>query len=494
MESVSPPRKNADEFARFYGRLSERSMAPLWEVIRNVITSEPVTPVKPAHWRFSDVRPLLFEAGKLISAEEAERRVLVLENPGLPNQASVTHSLYAGIQLVLPGEVAPQHRHSQGALRFVLEGKGATTTVNGERFEMYPGDLVLTPSLQWHDHQNETDEPIIWMDGLDIALVALLDAQFAQSSNQKEQEVTQAKGTSSARYGANLVPIDETRPPLSSPLMRYPYDQSREALEHLKGTSKWDAHHGIKMRYAHPQTGDWALPTMGPAIQLVPKGFKTAPYRATDSTVYAVAEGSGTATVGYQDVSAVAEGRVRRAVLGVAEDRGQGRSGAVQLLRPARAREARSLARGPRRTELTHGQLEGPREADRHCRGRHRRAGDGACAGQARLSLARAGAGARVQGSRRRHPARTEFLARVACARRRARGEAARGVAACAGDDGRGDGRACRLRPARRFRAALRRALCAHPSRRSSRCAAEDGQSLAADRARDIAAGEGVPR
>jgi gentisate 1,2-dioxygenase len=106
-----------------------------------------------------------------------------------------------------------------------------------------------------------------------------------------------------ARYGANLVPIDDARPSLASPLMRYPYDQARAALEHMKNGAYWDSHHGIKMRYAHPQTGDWGLPTMGPAIQLVPKGFKTAPYRATDSTVYAVAEGSGLAMIREQRFS-----------------------------------------------------------------------------------------------------------------------------------------------------------------------------------------------
>jgi gentisate 1,2-dioxygenase len=296
MESVT--RRNADEFARYYGRLSQANMSPLWEVLRNLVTPEPVTPVKPAHWRYVDVRPLLFEAGKLISAEEAERRVLVLENPGLPNQASITHTLYAGIQLVLPGEIAPQHRHTQAALRFVLEGKGATTTVNGERLEMYPGDLVLTPSFQWHDHQNETDEPIVWMDGLDIALVALLDAQFAQTSNQKQQDVTKPKGSSLSRYGANLLPIDDAPTSLDSPLMRYPYSRARAALDHMKGASDWDSHHGVRMRYAHPKTGDWAMPTMGPAIQLVPKGFKTAPYRSTDGTIFAVAEGSGAALIG----------------------------------------------------------------------------------------------------------------------------------------------------------------------------------------------------
>jgi gentisate 1,2-dioxygenase len=122
-------RKNADEFARYYGRLAQKNMAPLWEVMRNLVTPEPVSPVVPAHWRYAEVRPLLFESAAMISAEQAERRVLVLENPGLPHRSSITHSLYAGIQLVMPGEIAPQHRHSQAALRFILEGNGATTTV-----------------------------------------------------------------------------------------------------------------------------------------------------------------------------------------------------------------------------------------------------------------------------------------------------------------------------------------------------------------------------
>ncbi len=251
------------EFAAYYSRLSEKNIAPLWEVLKNLVTTEPVTPVLPAHWRYQEVRPLLFEAGRLISAEQAERRVLVLENPGLRHLSSITHSLYAGVQLVLPGEVAPQHRHSQAALRFILEGKGATTTVEGERLEMYPGDLILTPSWQWHDHQNETMEPIVWLDGLDIALVALLDAGFAQHSNRKEQEVTREKGTSRTLYGTNMLPIDDAPVSLNSPLMRYPYAEARAALERLKTATEWDACHGIRMRYAHPRTGDWVMPTMG---------------------------------------------------------------------------------------------------------------------------------------------------------------------------------------------------------------------------------------
>jgi gentisate 1,2-dioxygenase len=298
MDSHAQLRKNADEFARYYGRLAKVNMAPLWEVMRNLVTPEPVTPVVPAQWRYSEVRPLLFESASMITAEQAERRVLVLENPGLPKQSSITHSLYAGIQLVMPGEIAPQHRHTQAALRFILEGKGATTTVDGERFEMYPGDMILTPSWQWHDHQNETKEPIVWLDGLDIALVGLLDASFSQTSNRKEQEVTREKETSQTMYGANLLPIDDAPVSRNSPLMRYPYDSARATLERMKTSSPTDPCHGIRMRYAHPRTGDWAMPTMGPAIQLVPKGLATAPYRATDGTIFAVAEGRGTAKIG----------------------------------------------------------------------------------------------------------------------------------------------------------------------------------------------------
>lgn len=291
------------EFAAYYNRLSQKNVAPLWQVLRKIVTTEPVSPAQPAHWPYQDVRPLLFEAGKLISAEQAERRVLVLENPGLKNLSSITHSLFAGIQLVLPGEVAPQHRHSQAALRFILEGKGATTTVNGERFEMYPGDMILTPSWQWHDHQNETSEPIVWLDGLDIALVALLDASFMQHSNQKEQEVTRPKETSRTLYGANLVPVDDGPVSLNSPLMRFPYAEARAALERLKTTTAWDPCHGIRMRYAHPRTGDWVMPTIGPAIQLVPKNLTTAEYRSTDGAVFAVAEGHGTAKIGSETFS-----------------------------------------------------------------------------------------------------------------------------------------------------------------------------------------------
>ena len=98
------------------------------------------------------------ESGSLITAKEAVRRVLILENPAMPGSACITPSLYAGLQLILPGEVAPSHRHTQSALRFIVEGEGAYTAVDGERTIMREGDFVITPTWTWHDHGNEFDE------------------------------------------------------------------------------------------------------------------------------------------------------------------------------------------------------------------------------------------------------------------------------------------------------------------------------------------------
>ena len=116
----------------------------------------------------------------LISAEEAERRVLMLVNPGLRDASQITQSLYAGLQLVMPGEITSSHRHSAAALRFVIEGEGAYTTVNGERVTMRPGDFILTPSWTHHDHGNPSSQPVVWLDGLDIRIVNIFDASFAE--------------------------------------------------------------------------------------------------------------------------------------------------------------------------------------------------------------------------------------------------------------------------------------------------------------------------
>ena len=182
-----------------YAQMEPRGIHPLWEVLAALVTPEPSAPVLVEKWSYKEVRDYLMRAGDLISAKEAERRVLFLENPGLPGSSGITSSLYAGLQLILPGEVAPCHRHSQCALRFVMEGEGAFTAIDGEKAIMRPFDLILTPNWQWHDHGNPSDKPMIWLDGLDIPTVTHFNASFAEKLGDDAHEETLPPGAIFAR-------------------------------------------------------------------------------------------------------------------------------------------------------------------------------------------------------------------------------------------------------------------------------------------------------
>jgi len=282
-----------------YRRMDRHHTAPLWEVLHALIPDRPVTRCQPHLWRYKDVRPYITEAGKLISAKEATRRVLVLENPGMRGESCITQSLYAGLQLILPGEIAPSHRHSQSALRFIVEGSGAYTAVDGERTFMTPGDFIITPSWTFHDHGNPGNDPVVWMDGLDIRIVELFAAQFHEPYGEDVQPVTRSEGAATARFGNGLMPLG-AKPPFgnTSPIFNYPYARSRESLALLAQDQDPDACHGWKMQFVNPLTGGHAMPTIAAFIQLLPKGFRTQPYRSTDGTIYSVVEGAGRVTMG----------------------------------------------------------------------------------------------------------------------------------------------------------------------------------------------------
>ncbi|MBU1359662.1 MAG: gentisate 1,2-dioxygenase [Gammaproteobacteria bacterium] len=289
---------------RYYERIRPLNLTPLWESLHALVPRAPQTPCVPALWRYDDIRPLLMESAELITAEEAVRRVLVLENPAIMGRSSITQSLYAGLQLIMPGEVAPSHRHVQSALRFIVDGKGAYTTVGGERTTMYPGDFIITPSWAWHDHGNEgiggVSEPVVWLDGLDIPMVRFFDAGFAENDDSKVQHVARPEGHSLARFGHNMVPVRHDHQSATSPIFNYPYARSREALAQLQKQEAPDAWLGHKLRYINPLTGGSPMPTISTNLQLLPAGFAGKPHRATDGAVYSVVEGRGHAEIGGQ--------------------------------------------------------------------------------------------------------------------------------------------------------------------------------------------------
>ncbi|RCL82475.1 MAG: gentisate 1,2-dioxygenase [Alphaproteobacteria bacterium] len=277
-------------------------MAPLWEVLAKLVTPEPNTRTHSHIWYWKDTKNRVLDSGSIITAEQAERRVLILENPNMRGESKITDTLYAGLQLILPGEVAPSHRHTQSALRFVMHGNGAYTAVDGEKTIMRPGDFIITPSWTWHDHGNESNEPMIWLDGLDIPMVNHFSASFSEKLNEDTQELKRPEGDSLARYGAGLLPVDHKLfDNLASPVFSYPYDRTKEALDKMKESKEWDKCHGLRLKYVNPSNGGHAIPTMATFMQLIPKSFSGNSYRSTDGTIYTVVEGQGKTTINDQE-------------------------------------------------------------------------------------------------------------------------------------------------------------------------------------------------
>jgi gentisate 1,2-dioxygenase len=281
----------------YYARIARRQLAPLWERLAKLVPPEPEIAAVPYLWDYDDLRPILLESAELITEEEAERRVLILENPGLSGQSAVTNTLFAGFQLIMPGEIAPSHRHTPSALRFIIEGQDAYTSVNGERADMTPGDLILTPSWCWHDHGHEGQDPVVWLDVLDIPLLKALGPRFVEH-NREQRELKRSRPDENLHcYGMNMAPVDSERSGDTSPI-RYPFDRARETLEKMKAHNEWDESLGLKMEYIDPMTGVSVMPTLSAFLQLLPSGFSGTRYQCSEGAVYSVVSGRGSVTVG----------------------------------------------------------------------------------------------------------------------------------------------------------------------------------------------------
>ncbi len=283
----------SDRGTDYESRAARHDLVPLWGFFHDWFTSEPRINSVPHLWEYEALRPILLESADVISAAEAERRVLVLENPGLRGRHVITESLYAGLQLITPGEVAQAHRHTAVALRFIIEGSGGYTSVEGEKAYMEPGDFIVTPSWTWHDHGHEGNGPLVWLDVLDVPMIRFLGANFSEHYADKRFPERAPPQDSLHRYGANMLPVDYEAGFTASPVFSYPYSRARETLERLKRHSKWDPCHGLKMQYTDPTTGGPAIPTISTFIQLLPAGFHGTKYRSTDGAVFCVAEGRG---------------------------------------------------------------------------------------------------------------------------------------------------------------------------------------------------------
>jgi gentisate 1,2-dioxygenase len=294
------PKHNIEAMRQdYYARIAKLGMKPLWTVMNSLIPDEPVTRCAPAVWHFAEVKSLVMESGGLITAEEAKRRVLILENPALRGEARVTNTLFAGIQMIMPGEIAPAHRHASSAIRFVLDGEGAYTAVEGEKAFMSPGDFVITANWAPHDHGNTSNKPMLWLDVLDVPAVNFFETSFAEDFDTPTQATTRQDGDSLNFYASGVLP--DGAPAINrTPVINYTYARTRPIVERRMRAGDIDKSHGARVRYANPINGGPVLPTMGANLAMLPKNFRGEPYRSTDGTIFVCAEGDGATNVDGQ--------------------------------------------------------------------------------------------------------------------------------------------------------------------------------------------------
>jgi len=277
--------------------LKEQNLVPLWPSLRAVLPpGKPVPRTKPICWPYQALRPLLLKAGELTPIEKAERRVLVLANPGHGlEKMQASSTIYLGMQLLLPGEWAPAHRHTPNAVRMIVEGEGAYTTVEGEKCTMSRGDLILTPTGLWHEHGHEGDKPVIWLDVLDLPVVYYMEASYVTEG--KAQAVS-AQAHAYKLGGVVPSPVF-TRTDQPFPMLRYPWVNVRQALEAL-ALSQPEIE-AVQVAYVNPETGADCQKILGfSALMLRPGERLTLPVRST-AMVFHQIEGSADVTLeGHQ--------------------------------------------------------------------------------------------------------------------------------------------------------------------------------------------------
>jgi len=275
--------EDTPELEAYYASLEGEALGALWTVANEIEPWYPQPKSVPMLWKWKKIERFVRRAPELVSADKAARRVVMLVNPGRKEWSAAAGLLYTGVQVMNPGEFTSAHRHQASALRFVMYGRDAYTTVDGERMTLGERDLVLTPNGTWHDHGVAADgTQCVWQDGLDIPLMNSLDANFYEVHPQVVQTP------------ARLSRENWAKP--YSPQFQYRWDDAYRAVR----DAPWSPCAGRVHEYRNPLTGGPIMPTMGARLQLLRKGEQTEAYRHTGSVIYQVAQGSGWSEIAGQ--------------------------------------------------------------------------------------------------------------------------------------------------------------------------------------------------
>lgn len=287
--------EDTPELLAYYADLERLETGALWTVANKIEPWQPQSASVPVLWRYQDLREHVLNSIDLVTPEKAGRRVIYLNNPGRKDVSAAVGWLYSGLQVMRPGEAASAHAHSASALRFIMEGTGAYTVVDGHKMTLGANDFVLTPSGTWHEHGVSSEgTPCIWQDGLDIPLVNALEAGFYVVHPDLKQAVSHPVDDSTALWGGVAL-----RPQVTgwtknySPLFKYEWAPTYEALVRLSKVNDGSPFDGVLMNYVNPVTGGPVMPTIGASMQLLRPAQHTLAHRHTGSFIYQVAKGKG---------------------------------------------------------------------------------------------------------------------------------------------------------------------------------------------------------
>ncbi|MFF4673670.1 cupin domain-containing protein [Streptomyces sp. NPDC001279] len=301
------------ELEHLYRGFEQELLVPLWTEIGDLMPEHPRSSARPHLWEWRRLFDLAARAGDLVPVGRGgERRAIALANPSLGGRPYATPTLWAAIQYLMPGEDAPEHRHTQNAFRFVVEGEGVWTVVERDPVPMGRGDFLPQPGMHWHAHHNAAKQPMAWLDGLDIPFQYGIEAQFfdfGRDALGEEEHASPALSRSQRLWGRpGLAPVSQIGHREDTPLLCYRWVDTDAALtaqlelERVGHAGTVEPGHAL-VRYTNPTHGGDVLPTIRAQFHRITAGTGTAPYRETGSSVYQVFDGSGRVTVGERSWS-----------------------------------------------------------------------------------------------------------------------------------------------------------------------------------------------
>jgi gentisate 1,2-dioxygenase len=298
------------ELEELYRGFEKEMLVPLWTEISGLMPQHPQSKAQPHLWRWNDILPLAERSGELVPVGRGgERRAIALANPSLGGRPFVSPTLWAAIQYLMPGENAPEHRHTQHAFRFVVEGEGVWTVVGRDPVPMRRGDFLPQAGWNWHAHHNATDKPMAWIDGLDIPFQYETESQFFEFGRDEisdAERTTPERSRSQMLWGhPGLTPIGAIPEAPGTPLLSYRWEHTDQALsdqlelERLGFDGVVEPGHAA-VRFTNPIGGGDVLPTIRAEFHRIRRGAETAPRREVGSSVYQVFDGSGVISVGTE--------------------------------------------------------------------------------------------------------------------------------------------------------------------------------------------------